>query len=93
MSSQMYADLIVDQLLSASSKEGEPTIFTFPFVGTLSGGSVSVDAIPEPIPYSEFNLLVDDRSNSVPQYKNGDRLLVVPANDGNQLVIIGRLIR
>lgn len=92
MSSQMYTDLIVQELLGAAGQEGESTVFRFPVVGTLSGDSVIVDALPTPIPYSEFQLLVDDRTDTKPQYQNGDRLFIVPANDGNQLVIIGRLI-
>lgn len=92
MSSQMYTDLIVDKLIGASTEGSESTIFNFPFVGTLSGGSVVVDALSDPIPLSEFRLLVDDRKETKPQYQNGDRLFIVPANDGNQLVIIGRLI-
>lgn len=92
MSSQMYTDLIVKELIGAAKKEGESTVFKLPIVGTLSGSSVIVDALPEPIPYSEFQFLVDDRTEIKPQYKNGDRLFIVPANDGKQLVITGRLI-
>lgn len=91
MSSQMYTDLIVGELLGASVKEGESTIFNFPFVGTLSGNSVNVDAVGS-IPLSEFRFSVDDRTETKPQYKNGDRLFIIPANDGNQLVVVGRLI-
>lgn len=92
MSSQMYADLIIQELLSATEKAGESTIFKLPIVGTLSGNTVIVDALPEPIPYSEFQFVVDDKTETKPQYKNGDRLFIVPSNDGNQLVITGRLI-
>ena len=91
MSSQMYTDLIVGELLGASVKEGESTIFNFPFIGTLSNGSVIVDAISTAIPLSEFKYLVDYKTDVKPQYRNGDRLVIVPANDGNQLVIFGRL--
>lgn len=92
MSSQMYTDLIVQELVGAAEKAGDSTVLNFPVVGTLSGNSVIVDALPTPIPYSDFQLLVDDRTEIKPQYKSGDRLFIVPANDGNQLVIIGRLI-
>ena len=92
MSSQMYTDLIVNEILGAAKNDGKSTVFNFPIVGTLSGGSVIVDALPTPIPFSDFQLLVDDKAETKPLYKNGDRLFIVPANDGNQLVIIGRLI-
>lgn len=92
MSSQMYTELIVGELLGASTEEGESTIFNFPFVGTLTGGAVVVDALSASIPFTEFHFLVDDKTSAKPQYQNGDRLFIVPANDGNQLVIIGRLI-
>ena len=92
MSSQMYTDLIVEKLMGAAGRAGESTVFKLPLVGTLSGDSVIVDPFPEPIQYSDFQLLVDDRTETKPQYQNGDRLFIIPANDGNQLVIIGRLI-
>lgn len=92
MSSQMYTDLIVQELLGAAGKAMESTVFRFPVVGTLSGGSVLIDALPTPIPYSEFHLVVDNQTEMKPQYKDGDRLFIVPANDGNQFVIVGRLI-
>lgn len=92
MSSQMYADLIVQKLIGAAGEAGGSTIFNFPFVGTLSGGQVMVDALPTPIPFTDFELMVDERTDIRPTYKDGDRLFIVPANDGKQLVIIGRLI-
>lgn len=89
MSIQMYADLIVKELSSNSSQS---TGFNFALVGTLNGSNVQIDALPEPIPLSEFELLVDDKTETQPVYRDGDRLFIVPANDGQQLVIVGRLI-
>ena len=90
MSIQMYTDLIVKDLTKSSALE--PTAFSFALVGTLSGTDVQIDALPTPVPLSEFDFLVDDTSSAQPVYKNGDRLFIVPANDGKQLVIVGRLI-
>ncbi|KYG90346.1 hypothetical protein A0U40_18455 [[Bacillus] sp. KCTC 13219] len=90
MSSQMYADLIVKEL--TRGKGAETGGFKYPLVGTLIGDSVQVDALSVPIPLSEFDLLVDERTTIAPAYTNGDRLFIIPANDGKQLVIAGRLI-
>lgn len=92
MSTQMYADLIVEQLSKAAVAKNQPVTFSSPVVGTFSGSTVNIDAFPEPVPYSDFALLTDDKSSTKPSYKNGDRLVILPANDGKQLIIIGRLI-
>lgn len=89
MSVQMYADLIVKEL---SANPSQSAGFNFALIGTLDGSNVQIDALPEPIPLSEFELLVDDKIETQPVYKSGDRLFIVPANDGQQLVIVGRLI-
>lgn len=91
MASQMYVDLIVSELFNNDSKTNADG-FNFPFVGTLNGGNVQIDALPTPIPLTEFELLVDSKTEVPPTYKNGDRLVILPANDGKQFVIIGRLI-
>lgn len=88
-SAQMYVDLIVGSL---KDEESQSTGFNHALVGTLSGSNVHIDAVSEPIPLDEFDFLVDDAKNAKPNYKNGDRLFIIPANDGNQLVVVGRLI-
>lgn len=90
MSSQMYADLIVRELARVNGANSGG--FNYPLVGTLQGNDVLVDALSVPIPLSEFEILVDAQTTDPPVYTNGDRLFIVPANDGKQLVIIGRLI-
>lgn len=92
MSSQMFVDLMVQSLMGEAKKEGEANPFQFPFIGTLAGGIVMIDAIPEPVPLSNFLFLVDDKTTSKPVYEDGDRLLVIPINDGGHWVIVGRLI-
>lgn len=92
MSSQMYTDLIVQELVGAAEKNSKSSVFKLPFIGTLSGSSVIVDALPTPIPYADFQHSVDEKTVVKPTYKNGDRLFIVPTNDGKQLVITGRLI-
>ena len=92
MSTQMYGDLIIQELTKNAKEKGESITFSSPVVGTLSGGSVRIDAFPEPVPYSDFSFLTDDKTTVKPTYTSGDRLFIIPANDGKQLVIVGRLI-
>lgn len=92
MGSQMYIDLMVAELMSESKKEGQVDAFRFPMLGTLAGGTVLIDSIPQPVPLSQFQFLVDDRTTIKPQYTSGDRLLIVPIGDGGHWVIVGRLI-
>lgn len=89
MSVQMYADLIVSELTAAGSTENG---FKYALVGTLNGSNVQIDALSTPIPLNEFDFLVSASQNTRPIYKNGDRLFIVPANDGQKLVVVGRLI-
>lgn len=92
MSSQMYIDLSVQALMKAAGTAGESVTFTQPVIGTFDGSSVSIDAFPEPVPYSDFSFQIDDKTTTRPSYQSGDRLVIVPVNDGKQLVITGRLI-
>lgn len=92
MSTQMYVDLMMKDILDSAGKKSEVNVFRFPFIGTLAGGTVLVDSIPEPIPLSKFQYLVDYRTTTKPNYTSGDRLMVVPVGDGGHWIIIGRLI-
>lgn len=74
------------------TKKGTQQLKSGVILGTLNGPNVNIDGFSVPIPFSEFEHCDVPPSTTIPTYDDGDRLVILLANDGNQYIIVGRLL-
>ena len=96
MDNQDSLETTLADLLSRT-KEDASRLDVSPSLGTIQGSSVLIDSVQLTIPLSDVGILMhwqytytQSPSFEKPNYKNGDRVLLVPTTDSHY-VIVGKV--